>query len=85
MPTEDLAAALNGDHDPADFATCSACRQPTFRSSIPTAAGVVIIYVCEACGGNAGPRIYIPHLERFEPSPGLTTFVPFTRRDTNEY
>jgi hypothetical protein len=59
--------AINGDHDPAAFATCLMCQRPTFRSVIPTAAGLVVVYVCDACDAP-GPRIFIPHIDRFEQS-----------------
>jgi hypothetical protein len=66
MPAEESTGALNGDHDPADFARCPRCQHQTYRSVIPTASGPVIVYVCDACDAS-GPRIFIPHIERFEP------------------
>jgi hypothetical protein len=65
MPAEDNTGALNGDHDPADFARCPRCQHQTHRSTIPTAGGAVVVYVCDACDAS-GPRIFIPHIERFE-------------------
>jgi hypothetical protein len=65
MPAEDGSDPLNGDHDPADFARCPRCQHETYRSVIPTSAGPVIVYVCDACDAS-GPRIFIPHIERFE-------------------
>jgi hypothetical protein len=69
MPAEDSTGALNGDHDPAEFSRCPRCQHETYRSVIPTAAGPVIVYVCDACDAS-GPRIFIPHIERFEPRDG---------------
>jgi hypothetical protein len=64
-PADGNSPAINGDHDPADYATCPRCRHETFQGTIPTAGGMVIVYVCDACDAT-GPRIFIPHLERFE-------------------
>jgi hypothetical protein len=73
MPTDGQVAAINGDHDPAEFEFCPRCRNSTFRGTIPTSGGIVIIYVCDACDAT-GPRIFIPHLERFErPDPAEST------------
>jgi hypothetical protein len=65
MAVDSTPAAMNGDHDPADYASCPRCRNQTFRATVPTAAGIVIVYICDACDA-AGPRVFIPHLERFE-------------------
>ena len=64
-PHDERRSAINGDHNPSDFAACPGCRQPTYQAVIPTAAGRAIVYVCDACD-LTGPRLFIPHIDRFE-------------------